>query len=90
MYSISQDLFCFISRYAKNLPLRVKVCKGYYGECDSTAVTTGDLLNLHFVKNTKVFFLHPLFWSHIICDTILLRMYLVDTCQYIDKHCGRV
>ena len=41
-------------RYSKSLPLRVKVCKGFYGVSDQTAVTTGDLFNLHFVKNTKV------------------------------------
>ncbi len=50
--SLKHKLIFF--RYSKNLPLRVKACKGYYGECDSTAVTTGDMLNLHFVKNTKV------------------------------------
>ena len=31
-----------------------QVCKGFYGESDQTAVTTGDIFNFHFTKNTKV------------------------------------
>ena len=30
-----------------------QVCKGFYGVSDQTAVTTGDIFNLHFLKNTK-------------------------------------
>ena len=54
--SIAEELslFDFMSRYSKSLPHRVKVCKGFYGVSERTAVTTGDLLNLHFLKSTKV------------------------------------
>lgn len=48
------SLFDFMSKYSKSLPHRVKVCKGFYGVSERTAVTTGDLLNLHFLKSTKV------------------------------------
>ena len=44
----------FMTKYSKSLPLRVKVCKGFYGVSDQTAVTTGDIFNFHFMKNTKV------------------------------------
>ena len=48
------SLMDFLSRHSKTLPHRVKVCKGFYGVSERTAVTTGDLLNLHFLKSTKV------------------------------------
>ena len=44
----------FINKYAKSLPQRVRVCKGFYGVSDQTAVTTGDILNMHYLKTTKV------------------------------------
>ena len=46
-----------MTKYAKSLPHRVKVCKGFYGVSDQTAVTTGDILNMHFLKSTKVSFI---------------------------------
>ena len=54
--SIAEELslFDFMSKYSRSLPHRVKVCKGFYGVSERTAVTTGDLLNLHFLKSTKV------------------------------------
>lgn len=54
--SISEELALsdFMSKYSKSLPHRVKVCKGFYGVSDQTAVTTGDVLNMHFLKSTKV------------------------------------
>ncbi len=54
--SISEELSLntFVSKYGKSLPHKVKVCKGFYGVSDQTAVTTGDILNLHFLKSTKV------------------------------------
>lgn len=44
----------FMAKYTKSLPLKVKVCKGFYGVSDETAVTTGDAFNLHFTKSVKV------------------------------------
>ena len=54
--SISEELALkdFMGKYSKSLPHRVKVCKGFYGVSDQTAVTTGDILNMHFLKSTKV------------------------------------
>ena len=54
--SIAEELslFDFMSKYSRSLPHRVKVCKGFYGVSERTAVTTGDLLNLHFLKSVKV------------------------------------
>lgn len=43
-----------MNKYSKSLPHRVKVCKGFYGVSDQTAVTTGDLINMHFLKSTQV------------------------------------
>ena len=56
MSSISEELPLndFMTKYAKSLPHQVKVCKGFYGVSDQTAVTTGDILNMHFLKSTKV------------------------------------
>lgn len=48
------SLFDFMSKYSRSLPLRVRVCKGFYGVSERTAVTTGDLLDLHFLKSIKV------------------------------------
>lgn len=44
----------FVTKYAKNFPLRVKVCKGLFGNTEETAVTAGDIFNFHFMKSTKV------------------------------------
>lgn len=56
MSSIGEELALsdFIGKYSKSLPQRVKVCKGFYGVSDQTAVTTGDVLNMHYLKSTKV------------------------------------
>lgn len=65
MSSISEELALsdFMAKYSKSLPHRVKVCKGFYGVSDQTAVTTGDVLNMHFLKSTKVSFLCECPWD---------------------------
>ena len=65
-------------RYSKSLPLRVKVCKGFYGVSDQTAVTTGDMFNLHFVKNTKVC-VHSVCVCVCVCEHVQQAVYF---------HCG--
>jgi hypothetical protein len=44
----------FMVKYSKSLPLKVKVCKGFLGVSEETAINTDDVLKLHFMKHTKV------------------------------------
>ena len=44
----------FIKIYGTSLPHKVKICKGFYGVTDKTAVTIGDIYNVHYLKKTKV------------------------------------
>ena len=46
----------FVSKYRQEFPLRVRVCKGFYGQSERTSVSEGDSFNIHFVKNSKVGF----------------------------------
>ena len=44
----------FVKRYKNEFPVRVRVCKGFYGATNRTSVSEGDMFNIHFLKNTKV------------------------------------
>lgn len=44
----------FVSKYRDELPLHVRVSKGFYGNSERTSVSEGDSFNIHFIKNTKV------------------------------------
>lgn len=44
----------FMLKYSKNLPLKVRVSKGFLGVSEETAINTDDILKLHFMKHTKV------------------------------------
>jgi hypothetical protein len=41
-------------KYSKNLPLKVRVSKGFLGVSEETAINTDDVLKLHFMKHSKV------------------------------------
>jgi hypothetical protein len=41
-------------KYSKNLPLKVRVSKGFLGVSEETAINTDDILKLHFMKHSKV------------------------------------
>ena len=44
----------FISKYQDELPLHVRVCKGFYGQSERTSVSEGDTFNIHFIKKSQV------------------------------------
>ena len=44
----------FVSLYHKELPIQVRVCKGYCGPSEDTSISEGDRFNVHFVKHTKI------------------------------------
>lgn len=44
----------FVKKYQDEFPLKVRVCKGFYGHSERTSVSEGDSFNIHFVKHTKV------------------------------------
>ena len=44
----------FVSLYHKELPIQVRVCKGFCGPSEDTSISEGDHFNVHFVKHTKV------------------------------------
>ena len=48
------NLSTFISKYHDQLPVCVKVCKGYCGPTEDTSISEGDCFNIHFVKKTTV------------------------------------
>ena len=43
-----------VETHKDSFPLRVRVCKGFYGVSDKTSVSEGDEYSIHFVKNTDV------------------------------------
>ncbi|XP_064390464.1 uncharacterized protein LOC135338305 [Halichondria panicea] len=44
----------FVNKHQDKFPLKIRVCKGFYGHSDRTSVSEGDTFNIHFVKHTKV------------------------------------
>ena len=44
----------FVGKYFDNLPLSVRVCRGYCGPSEDTSISEGDRFNIHFVKHTTV------------------------------------
>ena len=44
----------FIAKYQDELPLHVRVCKGFYGQTERTSVSEGDTFNMHFIKKSQV------------------------------------
>ena len=44
----------FVAKYGDQLPLHVRVSKGFYGNTESTSVSDGETFNIHFIKKTKV------------------------------------
>ena len=44
----------FVSKFRDELPLHVRVSKGFYGNTEKTSVSESDCFNVHFIKNTKV------------------------------------
>ena len=48
------DPSTFVKKHQEEFPLKVRVCKGFYGHSERTSVSEGDTFNIHFVKHTKV------------------------------------
>ena len=48
------SLSSFIKKYQDDLPLHVRVCKGFYGQSERTSVSEGDTFNVHFIKKAQV------------------------------------
>ena len=48
------SLDTFIQKYQDDLPLHVRVCKGFYGQSERTSVSEGDTFNVHFIKKAQV------------------------------------
>ena len=44
----------FVSLYRKEIPIQVRVCKGFYGPNEDTSISEGDRFNVHFIKHTKI------------------------------------
>lgn len=44
----------FVGKYFNNLPLSVRVCRGYCGPSEDTSISEGDRFNIHFVKHITV------------------------------------
>jgi hypothetical protein len=44
----------FVSLYHKELPIQVRVCKGFCGPSEDTSISEGDHFNVHFIKHTKI------------------------------------
>ena len=44
----------FVGKYFDDLPLSVRVCRGYCGPSEDTSISEGDRFNIHFVKHTTV------------------------------------
>lgn len=47
----------FVGKYSHSLPLRVTVEEGFYTDVEEGAVSTGDVFNIHFLKQTKVVYI---------------------------------
>ena len=43
-----------VKNFGKSLPYRVKICKGFYGFSDKSAITIGDTYNILYRKNSQV------------------------------------
>lgn len=48
------NLSTFAAKYHDQLPVCVKVCKGYCGPTEGTSISEGDSFNIHFLKKTTV------------------------------------
>ena len=48
------SLEAFVTKYQDDLPLHVRVCKGFYGHSERTSVSEGDKFNIHFIKKSQV------------------------------------
>ena len=44
----------FVSLYRKEIPIQVRVCKGFRGPNEDTSISEGDRFNVHFIKHTKI------------------------------------
>ena len=49
------SLYQLAKGYSKQLPLRVEILQGYYGQNVQLELCTGDAYNVHFMKETQVF-----------------------------------
>ena len=56
-YTILPDeltLTNLVEKHQDLFPIRVHVCKGFYGSTERSSVSEGDIYNIHFVKKAKV------------------------------------
>ena len=56
-YNILPDeltLIKLVEKHQDLFPIRVHVCKGFYGPTERSSVSEGDIYNIHFVKKAKV------------------------------------
>ncbi|KAL5506240.1 hypothetical protein EMCRGX_G007841 [Ephydatia muelleri] len=56
-YNILPDeltLTKLVEKHQDLFPIRVHVCKGFYGSTERSSVSEGDIYNIHFVKKAKV------------------------------------
>ena len=51
---VSQPLEKFARTHAKSLPVQVEVTEGYFGETADTIFSSGDILNVHCIKQMRV------------------------------------
>ena len=62
-----------VSLYRKEIPIQVRVCKGFCGPNEDTSISEGDndRFNVHFIKHTKIVTNH-LQLHHGISNSILV------------------
>ena len=76
----------FIAKYQDELPLHVRVCKGFYGQSERTSVSEGDTFNIHFIKKSQVLQYYK-YDNNIdsLFHCIILKTYMTDCVDLIDE-----